>query len=670
MLRRLVLSLACVLLAVPGVGVASQAPPALFHVGAAVADISPPAGVAVYSGGFGQSPPLTSANETEPNNTLNARAVYISNGHHAVALVTVDSQGIFAAVQEADQGTSGLGSVGMRIDGAKAITAAHSGPAMTQNDIIVQGTHSHSAPTSMGIWGPVPDVYLKLVHDRVVDALKNAAASAQPAHLEYATIDAPYLDNINTNQTDSYEGWAQDGQVSILRATRPDDGATILTYANVPAHPDIVNGAGSKILTADYFGYVRYALEQELGGVSVVGGATLGREESPVQVGGVDQMRPYGRLVGELLTRALAHNAHAITDDAVASAQTFIYVPVTNPLLAALNYSWLLPGGIQSKECSTAACPINRSISPPYAVGAAIGTPVTALRIGSVAYVSLNGEAFPEVRHAIASAVRDAGMIVGLSLGNDQLGYYEPAFAWAFANGETPYHSDHLEYNVSPVLGDELIQAQVLNLRRVGFVTDPIGVPKPEDNDYAQALHPGVQLLASPFRSDAGLSGTASVPLEAICGNAALQSSLVDVAPTITQPVHVDFGDGAAADVACNGRRTGYFSHEYAPGTYHVKLTLADDSGDTTTWPPAGHGDYTEIIVYPGLAVTIDAAPNGDGTVTYLAHVTGGDGTLLAARWTFADGSTAAGASVTRPAASGAAVTVTDGTGTTAAATL
>src|ERR1043165_3503010 len=119
MVRRLVLSLACVLLAVPGVGAATQAPPALFHVGAAVADISPPAGVAVYSGGFGQSPKLTSSNETEPNNTLNARAVYISNGHHAVALVTVDSEGIFADVQEADQGTSGLGSARTRLAGAK-----------------------------------------------------------------------------------------------------------------------------------------------------------------------------------------------------------------------------------------------------------------------------------------------------------------------------------------------------------------------------------------------------------------------------------------------------------------------------------------------------------------------------------------------------------------------
>jgi len=296
--RRYLWLICCVVLLVPAAGRATEANRALFHVGAAVEDISPTPGLDVYSGGFGQSPALYNTNETEPNNVLNARAIYISNGSHAVAAVTVDSQGLFAAVQEADQGTSGLGTVGMRLDGANAINAVGAGPAMASTDIIVQGTHSHSAPTSMGIWGPVRDAYLKLVHDHVVAALREAAvrAQTQPAYLQYATIDAPYLDNVNTNQTDSYEGWAQDGQVSVLHAVAPD-GATIFTYANVPAHPDIVNGSGSKILTADYFGNTRYALEQELGGIGVVGGATLGREESPVQVGGVDQMRPYGRLV-------------------------------------------------------------------------------------------------------------------------------------------------------------------------------------------------------------------------------------------------------------------------------------------------------------------------------------------------------------------------------------
>jgi hypothetical protein len=93
---------------------------------------------------------------------------------------------------------------------------------------------------------------------------------------------------------------------------------------------------------------------------------------------------------------------------------------------------------------------------------------------------------------------------------------------------------------------------------------------------------------------------------------------------------------------------------------------LTDDSGDTTSWPPSGHEDYTEIVVHPAFSVAVEAVQNGDGTVTYAAHPSGGEGDILAVRWAFADGP-AAGSTVTRAPSSGT-VTVTDGTGATATA--
>src|ERR687886_2640426 len=121
------------------------------------------------------------------------------------------------------------------------------------------------------------------------------------------------MSNIATAQTDSYPGWTQDGQLSVLRAVRPRDGATIATFANVPAHGDIVNGARSKLLSADYFGAVREALQRRLGGTAVVGPATLGREETPVQATSLANMRWFAGTVSELVTRALA-GGHWVTD--------------------------------------------------------------------------------------------------------------------------------------------------------------------------------------------------------------------------------------------------------------------------------------------------------------------------------------------------------------------
>jgi len=200
----------------------ADAAPADFQVGAAVENIDPLPGVPVYSGGFGASPPITKV--LAP---IEVRAIYISNGTKSVEMATVDCQAYFAAYQEGPYGISDV-----RQTAAQQITAA-GGPAMSPNDIIVQGTHTHSGPTLEGIWGPVPQAYLKYVHDQTVAALAAAAHAARPGHLEIGTYDAPWLDNIDTAQTDSYPGWAQDGQVSVLRAVAPN-GASIATYANVP----------------------------------------------------------------------------------------------------------------------------------------------------------------------------------------------------------------------------------------------------------------------------------------------------------------------------------------------------------------------------------------------------------------------------------------------------
>ncbi|MDQ6748061.1 MAG: PKD domain-containing protein [Candidatus Dormibacteraeota bacterium] len=659
---------------------ASAAPaatrPFLFRAGAAVADLTPPPGVPVYSGGFGQSPPIYGDQQLRDNG-LNARAIYVSNGKHAVTLVTVDSQGLFAAVQQVsrDPRTSGLGSVGMRADAARDITRGHVGPPMTAADIIVQGTHSHSAPTAMGLWGPVDDRYLQLLHDRVVEAIVGAARSARPAHLQYASIDAPYLDNVNTNQTDSYQGWLQDGQVSVLRAISARDGSTIATYANVPAHPDIVNGAGiaqgcidhkvptaqCPALSADYFGRTRKLLEDQLGGTGIVAGATLGREETPIQVGGIDRMNNYGRLVTELLTRALA-TPRWITDGTVASHETFLSIPGTNPALLALVLAWSGPGALGRPVTDQVSYPADRADTPPYQTGNVIGTPVTSLRIGRLAYVTLNGEAFPEVRQTIARGVKDADMVVGLSLGNDQLGYYEPAHAFVFANGVAPYHSDHLQYNISPVFGDQEIQTQVHNLSAVGFHTNAFVLSTPGHHDWVAAAHPGLQALAYPARGDADpVTGTFVTTLEGIFGNAALLDSANRGAGP-AGPVRWDLGDGTRLDTPVSGRYTSRFTHAYRPGTYNVHLKVTDTNGDTAQWD-------VPITVYAPLHPVIRSRRGPHGSTTYDGSFEGGSGQVLLWKWRFGDGTVAYGRVVTHRDAPGVTgtqpvLTIVDGTGT------
>src|SRR5260221_6761753 len=95
---RAALAAALLALSLPAVARPAQAAPpakpALFHVGAAVADAGSN-GVPLYSGGFGASPGITASYAP-----LQVRAVYVSNGSHAVAMAVVDSQAWVAAYHE------------------------------------------------------------------------------------------------------------------------------------------------------------------------------------------------------------------------------------------------------------------------------------------------------------------------------------------------------------------------------------------------------------------------------------------------------------------------------------------------------------------------------------------------------------------------------------------
>jgi hypothetical protein len=633
----------CALLVAAGTGHAA-ARPALFRAGGATRSLAP--SVPVYSGGFGLSPPIQRMHDA-----LQARAFYVAGRHHAVAFATVDAQAYFAAYQEG--GNYGITAV--RNEAAARISAL-GGPKVTAADIIVQGTHTHAGPTLEGIWGPVPLSYLKEVRDRTVAALVGAARTSRTARLQWASIDAPYLDNINTAQTDSYQGWVQDGQLSVLRAVAPRSGATIATFANVPAHGDIVCGSCLKTLSADYFGAARTELQAKLGGTAIVGPATLGREESPIQTTGLRNMQWYGHAVTNLITRALAH-ARWITDPTVKSSQSFTHIPGTNAALLALVAAWHLPDA-QKQQIADAGgiYPIDRANTPPYLTGNVLGTDLTAARIGPLAFLSMPGEPFPEVRYAIANAVRGASEIVALSKGQDDFGYFYPSFAYPFT---VAYNSDHQTYNVAPQAGDQIVQEQTSNAGALGFQAhfDPA---RPLPNNYGQGAHPGLQALASPATGDVDRHGRFASVLQSIYSGANFGGS------PLAGKVQWTFGDGtsAATDaVDFGGRTEARFGHRFPRGRHSVRLSAHDQRGDRASWSLA-------VAAYPRLCPSATARLSR-GTWRLTGRVRGGDGHVLAWRWRYGTSHTAGRTIVIRGHRRPAAVlTVTDGTASTASVTL
>ena len=625
--------------------------------------------VTTYSGGFGASPPIPPGHR---DGDLSVRALYVGNGRRAVEVAVVDSQAWFAAYQEGPD----LGITGARRDAAREIDAGRLGPALSPSDIVIQASHSHSAPTLEGLWGPVPSAYLRQVHDAAVAALVAAARSARPAHLQVAVVGAPYLDNETVAQYDSFPGWSQDGQLTAMRAVQAATGATIATFVTVPAHPDIICGACLGVLTPDYPGTVRRLLEQQLGGVAIVGPATLGREETGVQATGLADMAWFARVVDSVAIAGLAH-ARWVSKGSVAGTERFVTFPGTNAALLALNHAWALPPAQrQQVEDATGEYPIDRADSPPYLTGAVVGTWVSALRIGDLALLSLPGEPFPEVRATIARAVPGARTVVALSKAQDDLGYFYPA--WVTPAGVV-YPSDTVSNSVAPEAGDAIIAAQVDNLRGLGFAT---GAPlaAPPETDPVQTTRPGLQALAAPMVGDAGPDGTLAVALQALYSPPDLPEGTVNYGLPASPPVGLDqvpprpvewrFGDGTSGT-------SGYhqfsgpdlaptlFVHRFPAGIHNVRLAITDAAGQAATWALV-------VQVYPALTAGVIARPLGRGRYRYQGTVAGGDGVVLAWRWNFSDGTAAAGPVVTHAFAPGitpaATLWVTDGTATLAVA--
>jgi hypothetical protein len=586
-----------------------------FRVGVATVNIDPPR--AQYLGGFGFDDPVSAINDP-----LEVRAFAISNGTTLVEFAIVDTQGYFAGYQEGPWGSRDA-----RLEAARQIAQRDivSAP-VTDANIIVSSTHSHAAPTIMGIWGTTDVEYLKQVYEGTVKALVDAAAALRPADLYAGTADIATVTIEGVTQTDGYQGWRAEGDTPVLVARDPGTHEIIGLYANVPTHADIVEGIGIDKMSADHIGFERAELGDSLGGTAVVAMGTLGRQETIVQVDGLAAAHRVASFVNNEIETAIA-NAKKITSTQLAAAQQYMLLPATNPALTALNVGNVAaeaagPGDVATHCAAEAICTIDRSILPPYAAGASFGVWFTAFRIGDIAYATEPGEAFPEVSAGIRNAMGAADVrVVGMA--QDQLGYYFPPETLPFTGIN---NSDHHIYNASLLLGEANVQAHALNAVTLGFTTVPPVVHETNQyNDVDASRHAGVQFYPVDREAVAGTTFT----FEAVTSNSAIGELSFGMLGTGEGPDKItwDYGDG---QVAVAPRIT---THTYpSPGAYTITASIVDpDDGSTRAW-------RQKIIVDPPLTI---------GTEVLLGRLaptlTGGQGSIIAARWRWQDAVTTYG---------------------------
>ncbi len=111
-----------------------------FQIGTSVVNISPSKPMA--DGGYGSNYIVTGG----VHDPLEVRAFFIGHGKQAVIFVTVDSQGWFAEYQSPNVGDGGDDA---RTDAAAALAAK--GHEVNASNIVLSSTHTHAAPTLMGL---------------------------------------------------------------------------------------------------------------------------------------------------------------------------------------------------------------------------------------------------------------------------------------------------------------------------------------------------------------------------------------------------------------------------------------------------------------------------------------------------------------------------------------
>ncbi len=221
-------------------------------------------------GGFGSGRDATGVHDD-----LEARALVLEAGGSSVAFVALDLIGFF------------------HDDIAKIrdeIRARH--PETGVATVLVASTHTHAGPDVIGLWTPsdrsVDSGFIARVRSQAADAVAEAWAKRRPARLSFATTRLPNLID------DSRLPIVIDDLAFLMKVDRADGsgadggavngGGAIATMVSFADHPESL-GRDNTLISSDYPGALRRALEAAFGGTSLFFSADIGGLMTPLDAG-------------------------------------------------------------------------------------------------------------------------------------------------------------------------------------------------------------------------------------------------------------------------------------------------------------------------------------------------------------------------------------------------
>lgn len=340
--------------------------------------------------------------------------------------------------------------------------------------IYISGNHSHSAPKITGGTESAERVsrYQQKVYDAVVAASVEAMADRKPASLETGSVETENLnfvkhyqyvdengvtqyfgDNFGTavyNETTKHTTQA-DTTMHLLRIKR--EGCKDIVVANWRAHPHFTGGSGKYVLSPDYPGFFREAVEQQLGVDCVFMQGACGNVNSSTRLAEerrTTDVRTFGKLLADYAIEGLENNMTPIETGTIKTKyyeywgeinhrfdSLYVQAKTVSSVWAQTN-SWdecrpyMTPYGIRSPYHATAI--VSNYSRTTEKDGKLI---MNAVTIGeSFAFVTFPGELFDTISEQMeAGSPYASTMLIGYS--NGHIGYLPSAYGFEYTSYET-----------------------------------------------------------------------------------------------------------------------------------------------------------------------------------------------------------------------------------------
>ena len=357
------------------------------RAGAASLDITPTKPEGLFLAGFGSG--RTALGVLDP---LEVGALYLESEGTEVALVTVDC-------------------IGLNMPAVRAIRQRVEG--LDDASIIVAATHTHSAPDTIGMWGPaflgllpkasgVDDAWMEEVITTAAKAIEQARAEAEPARLKAATLPVA----AEWTRNDRKGGGRYDDAVAL--ALDAEDGRRIATLLNFASHPEAL-WTDNRLISAEHPGYFRAQMRALTEGTPLYFSGPLGGMLTPNVPEESDEAtrQAYVRDLGEHLA-SLCHEALKAADYSAETTVEHRSAPLSlkngNRRFSLLSRMKLI--GVELREGQ-------------------ITTEVHHLKLGDVEALTAPGEMLPELGHQVRGLMASPhGLLLGLAI--DELGYILP----------------------------------------------------------------------------------------------------------------------------------------------------------------------------------------------------------------------------------------------------